>query len=127
MTQSHVLWKHQSRAPDHIVSPLIVENRMFVVKGGGICSCFNTADGQPFWYQKRLGVIGDFFASPVYGDGKIYVVAENGQVAVLAEGPKLQVLAKNDLGESSLGTPAIADGRIIFRTRTKLVCVGKRP
>ena len=98
---------------------------MFVVKGGGISSCFDTSDGKPLWYQRRIQNIGEYFASPVAGDGKIYVTGENGRVVVLESGPKLKVLAKNDLGESCLATPAIADGRLYFRTRTKLICVGE--
>ena len=125
VTSSHVLWKHESRAPDHIVSPLVVDGRMFVVKGGGISSCFDTQDGKPLWYQKRIGNIGEYFASPVVGDGKIYVVGENGTVIVLENGPELKILAKNDLGDSCLATPAIADGRIYFRTRGQLICVGQ--
>ena len=125
VTESHVLWKHESRAPDHIVSPLVVGGRMLVVKGGGISSCFDTNDGQPVWSQRRIQNIGEYFASPVAGDGKIYVVGENGIVVVLEDGPELNVLAKNDLGESCLATPAIADGRIYFRTRNKLICVAE--
>jgi outer membrane protein assembly factor BamB len=125
VTNSHVLWKHDSKAPDHIVSPLVVDGRMFVVKNGGISSCFSTADGSPIWYQRRIQNIGDYFASPVYGDGKIYVVGENGTVVVLESGPQLKVLATNDLAESCLATPAIADGRLYFRTRGKLLCIGE--
>jgi hypothetical protein len=44
-------------------------------------------------------------------------------VVVLKAGPELEVLATNDLGESCLATPAIADGRLFFRTRKKLICV----
>ena len=124
VTKSHVLWKHESRAPDHIVSPLVVDGRMFVVKGGGIASCFDTRDGNPLWYQRRIQNIGEYFASPVYGAGKIYIVGENGTVVVLENGPELNVLAKNDLGDSCLATPAIADGRLYFRTRNKLICAG---
>ncbi len=98
---------------------------MLVVKGGGISSCFDTNDGQPVWSQRRIQNIGEYFASPVAGDGKIYVVGENGIVVVLEDGPELNVLAKNDLGESCLATPAIADGRIYFRTRNQLICVAK--
>jgi outer membrane protein assembly factor BamB len=98
---------------------------MFVVKNGGISSCFSTADGSPIWYQRRIQNIGDYFASPVYGDGKIYVVGENGTVVVLESGPQLKVLATNDLAESCLATPAIADGRLYFRTRGKLLCIGE--
>ena len=123
VTDSHVLWNHASRAPDHIVSPLVVEDRMFVVKGGGISSCFATETGDPLWYLKRIDNIGEYFASPIYGDGKIYVAGANGFVVVLQSGPKLEVLAKNDMGESCLGTPAIADGRLFIRTRNKLICV----
>jgi outer membrane protein assembly factor BamB len=124
VTSSHVLWKHASRAPDHIVSPLVADGRMFVVKAGGISSCFDAADGKPLWSQKRIQNIGEYFASPVTGDGKIYVVGENGTVVVLASAPELKVLAKNDLGDSCLATPAIADGRLFFRVRKKLICVG---
>jgi outer membrane protein assembly factor BamB len=123
VTKSHVLWKHNSRAPDHIVSPLVFDGRMFVVKGGGISSCFDTRDGKPIWYQRRIQNVGDYFASPVYGDGKIYVTGENGTVVVLAAGPDLKMLAANDLGDSCLATPAIADGRLYFRTRRGLICV----
>jgi len=125
VTKTHVLWKHNSRAPDHIVSPLVVENRMFVVKGGGISSCFETSGGTKLWYQKRIKNVCNHFASPVYGDGKIYIAGENGKVVVLESGPKLKFLAKNDLGDSILATPAIADGRLFFRTRKKLICVGE--
>ena len=124
VTETHVVWKHSSRAPDHIVSPLVVDGRMWLVKGGGIASCFNTNDGEPVWYQKRIRNSGEYFASPVYGDGKVYVIGENGVVVVLENGPTLKVLATNDLGGSCLATPAIADGRIYFRLRKELVCVG---
>ncbi len=122
VTESHLLWKHRNRAPDHIVSPLVVNGRMFVVKGGGISSCFRTEDGQPLWSQKRIDNTGEYFASPIYGDGKIYVVGENGYVVVLKDSPSLEILSVNDLGESCLATPAIAGGRIYFRTRTQLLC-----
>ncbi len=127
VTDTHLVWKHHSRAPDHIVSPLVVDDRMFVVKGGGISSCFRTSDGEPLWSQKRIDNVGEYFASPVYGDGKIYVAGENGQVVVLDAGPELNVLAVNDLGDSCLATPAISAGRLLFRTRTKLMCFTAQP
>lgn len=126
VTQSHVAWRIASRAPDHICSPLVVEDRMFVVKGGGISSCFKTESGKPLWSQKRIQNVGEFFASPIYGDGKIYVAGENGIVVVLESGPKLKVLAKNDMGGSILATPAIADGRLYIRTRGKLFCISQK-
>jgi outer membrane protein assembly factor BamB len=52
------------------------------------------------------------------------VTGENGVIVVLADEPELKVLAKNDLGETCIATPAIADGRLFIRTRTKLYCIG---
>lgn len=124
VTESHVLWNIADRTPDHIVSPLVLENRMFVVKGGGISSCFNTTDGEPFWHLRRIQNIGEYFASPICGDGKIYVAGENGTVIVLAADEELKILAKNRLEDSIVATPAIADGRLLVRTRSKLICFG---
>lgn len=125
VTKTHVLWRLPHRAPDHIVSPIVVDGKMVVVKGGGISSCFDVRRGQTVWNQKRIRNVGEYFASPVSGDGKIYVVGENGVVIVLKGGAdRVQVLAKNDLGDSCLATPAIAGGRLFFRTRKKLMCFG---
>ncbi len=44
-------------------------------------------------------------------------------IVVLAAGPELKVLAKNDMGETCIAGPAIADGRLFIRTRTTLFCV----
>ena len=44
---------------------------------------------------------------------------------VLAQGPTLNVLAKNDMGETCLATPSIADGRIFIRTRETLFCISE--
>lgn len=123
VTATHVLWRHKNRAPDGICSPLVVDGRMLLVKTGGISSCFETEDGEPLWYQERIDNVGAYYASPVVGDGKIYVTGENGYIVVLANAPEFKILAKNDMGESCLATPAIADGRIIVRTRTRLICV----
>ncbi len=125
VSRTHLVWKRVNKAPDHVVSPLVVNDRMLLIKSGGISSCFATGTADPVWERRRIGNEGSYLASPVSGDGKIYVAGQNGVVVVLKDGPELDVLAKNDLGESIIGTPAIADGRLYIRTRTKLYGVGK--
>lgn len=126
VTKTHLLWKHKTKQTDHIVSPLVVENRMLLVKGGGISNCFETKTGNLLWGPKRIQNEGEYFASPIYGDGKIYVAGENGTIVVLDGGAELKVLSRNDMGDSILGTPAISDGRIFIRTRSKLICVAQK-
>jgi outer membrane protein assembly factor BamB len=124
VTKTHVLWKRKNKAPDHLVSPLLVDGRLLLIKSGGLSSCFEAAKGKQLWLKERIGNPGDYLASPVAGDGKIYVTGENGVIVVLAVGPERKVLAKNDMGESCIATPAIADGLLFIRTRTTLFCIG---
>jgi hypothetical protein len=46
---------------------------------------------------------------------------------VLQQGPKLKYLAKNDVGESCVATPAIAENRIYVRTVNTLYCFANTP
>lgn len=125
VSKTHLLWKKINKAPDHVISPLVANGRMTLIKGGSFSSGFDVSNGESLWQKLRLGLEGGCLSSPVYGDGKIYVAGQSGIVVVIEDGPQPKVLATNDLGEPIIGTPAIADGRIFLRTRTKLVCVAK--
>ena len=127
VTQTHLLWKHKTKYTDHIVSPLVADGRMLLIKEGGITTVFETAAGMPVRGAVRIGAGGSYFASPVLGDGKIFLAGENGTVVVLRNSAKYEELARNDLGESILATPAIADGKLFIRTRTKLLCIAAEP
>jgi outer membrane protein assembly factor BamB len=124
-TKTHLLWRVKNKAPDHLISPLLVDGRLLLVKSGGFLNSFDAGKGEPLGAQRRLGHSGRIMAQPVTGDGKVYVTCEDGVVVVLSAGPELTVLAKNDLGEPCIATPAIADGRLFLRSRTTLFCVGE--
>ena len=123
VTESHLLWKHKTKYTDHIVSPLVRDGRMLLIKGGGISTLFETTSGEQLRKAKRIPNASEYFASPIYGDGKIYVAGENGVVVVLENNKNYDVLAKNDMGDSIIATPAIAGDSLFIRTRSKLICV----
>ncbi len=122
VTKTHLVWNLNTTAPSNIASPLVVDGRLFVVKDGGISACFDAKNGKGVWEKKRIGNLGEYYASPIAGDGKIYVTGNNGHIVVLKQGPTVKMLAKNDLGEPCIATPAIADGRLYVRTINKLYC-----
>ena len=124
VTATHLLWKHATKHTDHVVSPLVLDSRMLLVKEGGVTTVFDARDGHPLRSPKRIGNGGNYFASPVYGDGKIYIAGENGSVVVLNNGPTYEQLAINDMGESIIATPAIAEGCLFLRTRANIFCIG---
>lgn len=125
VTKTHVLWNVHNKSPSNIVSPVVVGEQLFVVKKGGLSSSFDAATGKGHWELSRIRNIGDYYASPIAGDDKIFVTGENGFIVVLEQGPKLKILATNDVGESCVATPAIADGRLFVRGRESLFCFGE--
>ena len=123
VTKTHVLWNHDHKTPSNLSSPLFYNQRLYLVKSGGMSSCYDTRDGKVLWERSRIGNFGDYFASPVAAGGKVFIAGKNGFIVVLEDGPELKVLGKNDLGEEIIATPAIADGRLFVRTREHLLCV----
>ena len=76
-------------------------------------------------YRQRLGALGQYVASPVAADGRIYVANELGTVVVFRAADTLDVLARNDLQESITATPAIADNKLYIRTAGHLWAFGE--
>jgi outer membrane protein assembly factor BamB len=126
VTKTHLLWNVTRPLPSNLSSPLVTDSRLYVVKSGGLSSCLDAADGKLHWEKERLGNFGDYYASPVAADGKVFIAGRTGFVVVLADGPDLKRLAKNDMGGEIFATPAIADGRIFIRTREKLFCIAAK-
>ncbi len=123
VTRTHVLWNLDHKTPSNLSSPLFYNDRLYLVKSGGLSSCYDTRDGKVLWERSRLGNFGDYFASPIAADGRIYIAGRNGFIVELADGPELKVSRKHDIGEEIIATPAIADGRLFIRTRENLICV----
>ncbi len=115
-------WNTKDVSPG-MSSPLIYMDKVYASNGTGFLSCGDARTGK-LHYKER--VKGAFSASPIAGDGKVYCLNETGATTVLdATTDMFDVLATNDLGEESLGTPAIANGHIFIRTSKALYCIGK--
>ena len=111
---SKVLWTEKLAVPE-VPSPLLQDNRLYLIRNGGILSCLDAASGKVV-YRTRVGAPGPYYASPVAANGKIYLASGEGTVSVLAPGAEFKVAARNDLGEPIYATPAIAAGTLYVRT-----------
>jgi outer membrane protein assembly factor BamB len=116
VTKSHVAWSISKGAPK-TCSPLLVGDEVYFVSDAGIMTCADAKTGTVHW-QERIG--GNYSASPVFADGKIFAQSEEGVGTVLQPGKTFQVLAKNDLKERSLASYAIDEGVIYIRTAKHL-------
>ena len=116
VTETHIAWKSNKAAP-HTPSPLLVGDQLYVVSDNGIATSFNAVSGEQIW-QKRIG--GNFSASPLFADGKIYLQSEQGDGIVLKPGSEYEELAKNELEPRTFASYAVADGALLIRTETQL-------
>ncbi len=123
IADTHVLWK-VGRHLSYVSSPLCFNNKVYVVKNGGLASCYDAKTGETVYQAERLDSPGDYYSSAIGADGRIYVASQKGTVVVMDAGPQHQVLARNNLGEAVFATPAIADGGIFLRTAKHLYLFG---
>jgi outer membrane protein assembly factor BamB len=125
MTAKAVKWKYHRGIPQ-LPSPLIYENVLYMVNdNGGIVTMLDPKTGALLKQGRLPGGSDTFYASPVAGDGKVYIPSEKGQVFVLPPGPNIEPIAVNDLQDGIYATPALVDGRIYLRTLNTLYCFGK--
>ncbi len=120
VSNSHVIWRFSKGMPS-LAGPLLYQGVLYVVRNG-IVSTFNAESGSLQRQERLKDAMGDYYASPVAGDGKIYLVSLEGKVTVLKAGADWKVLSTGDLDEQVIATPAIADSRIYIRTAGELYC-----
>jgi outer membrane protein assembly factor BamB len=119
-----IAWYREPAGAYH-PTPLVLGDHLYVLYSTGFISCFEAKTGKPLYERERLG--GSFTASPWAYDGKVFCLSEEGTTYVVKAGPEFELLGKNALGEVSLATPAVSDGRLFIRTAAALYCVGKAP
>jgi outer membrane protein assembly factor BamB len=123
-TKVDVAWANTKHVP-FCSSPVLYRDTLFCCKDGGIVTTLDPKTGKP---QKtaRTPATGDYYASLVAGDGKVFLASEEGKLTVLSAQAQWKVLSSTALEEAIYATPAIADGRLYVRTVGHLYCFGNR-
>lgn len=119
ITGAHTAWSYNKQVPT-TPSMLVIGKELYFVSDGGIASCVDAQTGSLHW-SERLG--GGFSASPVFAEGRIYFQNETGEGYVIKAGTQFELIAKNDLGEQSLASYAVADNELFIRTAEHLWAV----
>lgn len=112
-------------------SPVMDDERLYVVDNGAIVAAFDRETGKQLW-QRSLGTLQK--GSPVLADGKLYVGTENGKVYILKPSATgIEVLDEDALPDGSLGgpeaivaSPIVADGRVYITSMDAMYAIGTR-
>jgi outer membrane protein assembly factor BamB len=118
VSADRVVWRNDKGMP-FLTGALLYRGVLYLVRNA-IVSTFDPDTGLLLRQERLKDALGEYYASPIAGDGKIYLASLEGKVSVLRAGRDWQVLATGDLGETIVATPAISDGRIFVRTEKTL-------
>jgi len=116
VTKSHIVWT-QTRGVPSRCSLLLLNDLLYMVNEVGVALCLDARTGKAVW-QKRIG--GEFSASPVYADGRIYFFSQDGVAHVIEPGRDGKILAQNRLNDGCMASPAVAGKALFVRTKTHL-------
>ncbi len=110
---------------------LVKDGILYVVADTGKLYAFDSQSGEELWVYP-LGTVGK--GSPVWADGKIYVMEVNGNVHILRPSRQgceslshVQLEAVDGVGPDEIyASPAIANGRIYLVTRDRTICLADK-
>ena len=117
-----VVWSY-GRSGAYMATPLVYRGVLYVLTYNGVLTAYDTKTGKKH-YTQRIADGTAFMASPVAADGKVYFASEDGHVIVIKADPAYQLIATNEMGESTLATPAFSEGVMIWRTQGHVIAVG---
>ncbi|MDP7274486.1 MAG: PQQ-binding-like beta-propeller repeat protein [Planctomycetaceae bacterium] len=124
VTKTHVDWLFREGLPV-VPSPTVYHGVMYMVKNSGILTSLDAATGK----RTRRGRIpgrGNYYASLVAGDGKIYACNEAGVMSIIKAGKQWTVIGQHDFGERIQATPVVRGGRMFIRTGNAVYCFGRK-
>lgn len=121
VTDTHVVWRH-TRAVPHTPSLLAIGDELYLISDRGIASCLDAVSGRVHWTE-RIG--GNFSASPLFADGRIYLQSEQGESIVFTPGREYTELARSRVAGRTLASLAAAESALFLRTDKQLLRIEK--
>jgi outer membrane protein assembly factor BamB len=117
VTTSHVVWASKKSIGSKPSQVLVGDLIFNVDDNPGVATCLDAKTGAELW-SKRLS--GEFSASPLYADGKIYYCGQDGVTTVVKADREYTELAKNTLADGCMASLAVAGKALILRTRSAI-------
>lgn len=126
VTETHRLWT--SRKGGNVSSPIVHDGHLYWMHDNqGVAFCADAKTGKVI-YQERVNRLGQVYGSPILVEGRIYYPSRSGKIFVVAAKPKFELLATNSWGDRGTfnSSPAVAGGKLFFRTDKFICCIGKK-
>lgn len=118
-----VAWS-QPKAGTYIPTPVLFENRLYVLHDRGFLSSYHAQTGKRI-YKQRIGKHRNFTSSPWIVGDKLFCLSEEGDTFVIATGDEFQELGVNRLDAMCMATPALDETSLYLRTERHLYAFRK--
>jgi outer membrane protein assembly factor BamB len=122
VTDTHVAWTSRSMIPKR-PSQVVVGDLLFMTNDSGVVTCRDAKTGEMHWTKRVEG--GEFWASPLSADGRVYFFSKEGHTSVIAAKKEFELLADNKLPAGFNASPAVIGNDLILRTFTHLYRIGE--
>jgi outer membrane protein assembly factor BamB len=119
--QLRLVWKTKRNVPKK-PSLLLVDDLLFGIDDSGIASCLDAKTGHELW-RERVG--GNYSASPLYAEGRIYFFSEEGKSTVIEAAREFKKLAESQLEDGLMASPAVSGKALFLRTKSALYRIEK--
>ena len=125
-SNDHVAWFLPQGGP-YNPTPLVYGDVYYTLYDRGFLTAHDAKSGALVYDKQRLdrGAVA-FTASPWAYNGKLFLLSEDGDTFVVEAGREFRLVGKSSLDEMCMATPAIADGSLIVRTRTRLYRISEQ-
>ena len=122
-----IAWRHDNkempRVLPYVPSYTAKDNLLFAWSDtGGTVTCMAADTGKVLWQEKTGG---DFYASPVCLNNRLYNLTKSGEVVVINASDKYELLGRIPLNERTQASAAVANGKLYLRTLGHVMCIGK--
>ena len=123
VTSSKVKWKvDDRRSLSDVTSPILVNDVLFTIQEGGVLTSLDPETGK-VQKQERVGQPDSYYASPVAGDGKLYLASQSGILTVVKAAGEWEQLASHPLEDEEVwATPAMVGSAVYVRGKSALYC-----
>ncbi len=120
LDETRVVWKHARGAP-YVATPVLYRGAIWMVKEGGLVTKLDAQTGD-LLQEERIPGFGNYFSSPVAGDGKVYFASEAGMVSIVSASKEWRLSSSRNFHEKIYATPCFSGDKLFIRTERALYC-----
>ncbi|MCE3015728.1 MAG: PQQ-binding-like beta-propeller repeat protein [Pirellula sp.] len=121
-TKTHLKWTYKGGVPN-TPSFVVSGDQILLVSDAGIAASVDATTGKENW-KKRIG--GNYSASLMLVDDKLYFQGETGEAIVFRVGSELEEIARNTLPGRIFSSYAVIDNDWIIRAEGGVYRIGNR-